>query len=251
MSQFRQVGVIHAPQTKVLVHADETEPVVDVINGHLIELPAYEPVELDPFIANAVLNHKGELHAIVEVQQIRSGRGVEYALDEAIAKSKKLLPEAYKKSVEQYVKIQMEDRIGSGRPALAPNGRPKLIIEKLGVSLFKQYGLRPVGWTDPGESEPYGEKGEVAQVSAQSAAQVATLQNQVNQLTTNLATLTERMLQMMDKLQKVSELAGVDDEDGNGQADLREPTTPSELPKSTPTPAPVPITPAKAQPKSK
>ena len=157
-------------KTKVLIHCDTSELVADLINGVLITLPPSEPVELDEFIANAVLEHKAGIHGIVECNVTRTKTGIVYDVDEALERAEVLLKQCEDNSINFYVRQQMEDRVASGKQPLPPTGRALEIIKRRKISLRNEYGLVPVGWRDPGVSAPYaGMSGETTVQSANQA----------------------------------------------------------------------------------
>lgn len=191
--------------TKVLLHLDDSEPVADVINGLLIELPAGEPVELDEFTANAVLDHKALIHGIVEVKQIKTKTGVQYDIEEAEVRAQEALAVAEDRSVQFYVRQQMEDRIAGGKPALPPNGRARSIVLRKGISLREQFGLTPVGWKDVNDSNPNVEStptspaisGALQSVVSSQKETIATLETQVEMQQNQLAAMDDKLNKLL------------------------------------------------------
>lgn len=143
-----------ATNTKVLLHVDTISQVGDVINGRPIILPANEGIELDSFIADAIQTHIGHLYGIVEVNQTKGKTGITWDVDEAAERAGEYLKRCNKATVDFYVRQQMEDRVGAGKPALPPTGHALAVIQKLGINLRKQFGLSPVGWSDPDSDTP-------------------------------------------------------------------------------------------------
>lgn len=189
--------------TKVLIHVDTSEVVGDCINGGLYILPPNEPTEFPVFVANALLNHKGPIHGIVEVEQVKKKNGVEYLVDEALEKAEKYLDECERKSIEFYVRQQMEDRIGTGKPSLPPNGRALSLILRRGISLKDEYGLVPVGWRDAAGSNPNTGVGQVPNTG--DAAIQATLTSHketIAQLEAQLADQAEVFAEQMAEVMK-------------------------------------------------
>lgn len=193
-------------KVKILFHCDESEPVADLINGALIILPPNEPVELDEFIANAVLDHKAEIHGIVEVNATKTKTGVVYDIDEAIPRAMEALERAELATINFYVRQQMEDRIAGGKQPLPPNGRALGIIRKRKVSLRNEYGIVPVGWKDPGVDTPYaGMSGDVTPVSQNTAltTQVAILQQSNAELKLHNEQLGNQFAALMKKFEQL------------------------------------------------
>jgi hypothetical protein len=207
-------------RTTVLVHVDISEKVADVINGRVIKLPPNEPVELDSFIANAVMAHIGGIHGVVEVKQTRSKAGVKWEVEEALVRAAHKLEDCDRAVINQYVRTQMEDRIGAGKPALPPSGRALSVILRHKVSLAKEFGLSPVGWKDEGA----GAVGMLTSNQAQSNAEVSALKTVVESqkdtiagLAAELSDLTAKFNELMSVLNAPAETGNeTPDEQGNG-----------------------------------
>jgi hypothetical protein len=169
--------------TKVLIHVNTISKVGDVINGKPYLLPANEPVEIDAFIADAIVSHIGHQYGIVEVNQLQTKTGISWDLDEALERAKSYLEQCDKATVDFYVRQQMEDRLGAGKPALPPTGLALEVIKARGINLRQAYGITPVGWTDPGAASPNASVGsgtatgsnEVSELKSQLAAQTSLL----------------------------------------------------------------------------
>lgn len=188
--------------TKVLLHVDEDSIVGDVINGKPIRLPANEPVELDAFIADAIVNHIGHLYGIVIVNQVRTKTGVTWDVEEAQDRAENYLKECEKTVVDFYIRQQMEDRIAIGKPALPPTGRALDVIKANRINLRKQYGITPVGWADPDSNEINTFGANTSNDAAVAALKsVVELQNQQittqNQQITDLSAKFERLMKTL------------------------------------------------------
>lgn len=142
---------------KLLLHTDD-EVVHARIDINSYTLPPGEPVEIEnDHHANLILEQK-VFHGIVEVPTIKSRTGISYDIDSAIATSKEALLAADDLVVAQYIRTQLEDRLGAGKPALAPQGRALKIIRRTKTDLA-DYGIMPVGWK---QSEAPGRGGRAA-----------------------------------------------------------------------------------------
>lgn len=195
-------------RTKVLLTVDQSGGVADMINGRIIELLPNEPLELDEFIADAVVRHIGHLHGIVEVKQTKTKRGIEWDVEEALERAVKYLDECEKKIVSFYVRQQLEDRIQGGKPALPPTGRALEVITKRKINLKNQYGISPIGWTDPGADSPNQDPHTVV---VQNNEQVTQLQQELREKDVQIDLLQQSVNGLAAKMEKLLTLLGNDE----------------------------------------
>jgi hypothetical protein len=199
-------GNRNANSTKVLLQVDESQEVADVINGHLITFPPAEPVELDTFIADTVMQHMGDIYGFVEVPMTKTKTGVTWDVDKAIELATERLKKCERASVEFYVRQQLEDRIAAGKPALAPTGRALMIIKKHNINLRTEYGLSPVGWKDIGADVPNTDNAQVSDkaLTALVSSQKLQIESQAEQIATQatqIETLGNQFAELMAVLQ--------------------------------------------------
>lgn len=128
---------------KVLYHTDK-EVIHDLNDGRLYTFPPQEPVEVeDDYIAKRILEHLW-YYGLVEVPTVRTRSGVAFDLESAQASADAALKAADKKMLQQYIDIQLEDRIRKNHVPLPPTGRHKYVIDKYKVDLTK-YGIKLIG----------------------------------------------------------------------------------------------------------
>lgn len=146
---------------KLLLHTDDETVFVRVdINSYI--LPPGEPVEIEnDHHANIILEQK-VFHGIVEVPMTKTRSGINYDIESATASAKEALLAADDLVVAQYIRTQLEDRLGAGKPALAPQGRALKIIRRTQTDLA-DYGIMPVGWK---QSEAPGRGGKAGRSAA-------------------------------------------------------------------------------------
>jgi hypothetical protein len=117
-------------------------------NGKKWTVPGGEPTEFEnEFMASKIMEHC-HYYGIVEVAQTRTGKGIEYDLEDAEARAGEALLRSEKNCINDYVKTQLESRVKQNVPPLPPEGRALECVVKHRYNL-KKAGLHVVGWEPP------------------------------------------------------------------------------------------------------
>jgi hypothetical protein len=126
----------------------DDEDAADVIDNKLYVLPPGKPVEMPDFDAGIMMAHNHQF-GIVQVRETRDDEGIHLHTAEARVAAKALLVTKDNEIVAEYIRVQLEDRVKAGRPALPPSGRCAKVVKRSGTKLA-DYGVKPVGWVmDP------------------------------------------------------------------------------------------------------
>lgn len=146
-----------------LFHVDD-EPAVCRIDNKTIAIPPHELFEV-PEIRGTDTNNNGPqeyitpahqvaklviahcwYNGIVEVPILKTKTGLTADVPAAEALAKKALSKAQDLILTKYVQDQQERVTQYNKPAIAPNGRVKTIIEKRGIDLKKEFNIDPPGY---------------------------------------------------------------------------------------------------------
>lgn len=146
-----------------LFHVD-TEDACCRIDNRTIVIPPNEPFEV-PEIRSTDCNNNGPYeylipdhkvaekvmehcwyNGIVQVPVIKSKTGVSIDVDKARVEAKTKLSLAEDRILTRYVSDQQERVTQHNKPAIAPNGRVAMIIEKRGIDLKKEFNIDPPGY---------------------------------------------------------------------------------------------------------
>lgn len=206
-----------ANKTIYLLNCDTVE-VADVVGGELYKLPPLVadeqpvPVEFEnPFHANALVEHKGRYHAIVEVEQVKTPTGITFNVEEAVERGKVLQEEIAQERVQQYVREQLEERVAKNLPPLRPNGEIARLIKERGINL-QDLGLpNPIGFergaAQAGRVElvQAGQQGnaELAALVKSLADSVRELKQQTQDQADQLATVVAEKAELEEKLSAI------------------------------------------------
>lgn len=117
------------------------------LDDHWFNLLPNEPLEIEsPFYAAKLIEHYGPVYGIIEVPTERTRGGLSMDIDKAEDRARKTLYAAETLMVENWVRVQMEERVKEGKPVMPPVGRVEQIIKSRNIDLRAKYNLSVVGF---------------------------------------------------------------------------------------------------------
>lgn len=143
---MRQMGM------KVLYSAEEEVAVISYAGspgerGWLRIIDRDEPAEFEAVVADDILQHTAHL-GVVEVKVVKTKKGTEYDIEQAIEDSKALLVTQDEKRFMTWVQSMVDDYIKRQKPVPPPDESILRVMERRNYDP-KKYGIVPFGWEDP------------------------------------------------------------------------------------------------------
>lgn len=191
---------------KVLFHVAtdiNNEPVDAVFvdgNGKKYVVQCETPTEIESdFMADKIAEHCRH-YGIVVVEQVRTGKGVDWNLEKAYQDAAAALELAEKSCINEYIRTQLESRVKQNYPPLPPEGRALDCVIKHQYNL-KRAGLHIVGWEPPYDM-PGGDEDQLTSVSPELEQRMKALENENNELRKTLMQFMQTMMVQQTKASK-------------------------------------------------
>lgn len=127
--------------------ANQPEELHLQLDSHWFIIPPDEPFEVESdYYAFHLLQIYGPVYGIVELPVTKTRTGVTFDPDEGLRFAQVAMRRSMEEAVNQYARVQMEDRVRNNLPTLPPSGLAAQAIRQLKINLQQRYGFTPLGW---------------------------------------------------------------------------------------------------------
>lgn len=144
------------------------------LDDHWFNLPTLEPVEIpEDFYAEKLVETYQAVYGLIMVESVRTREGSKIDIDVAEKRAYQQLRASEDFLINNWVAVQMEERVKEGKPVMPPVGRVKEAIEGRKIDLKAKYGLSPVGYDyhpETGVEKAMAATGREAQLEKENAA---------------------------------------------------------------------------------